>query len=94
MGIARKLDDVDRELALLAGQGKVVGFLANTENAQRINGLVEDIREVMMDYQVCASNILLFPYLINVLDLVATRYLRQELSPHRGFRFSPFVSVG
>ena len=75
MGIVRKLEDVDQELALLAGQGKVVEFLANTENAQRINGLVEDIREVMMDYQVCASNTLFFPYLINVLDLVATRYI-------------------
>jgi len=75
MGIARKLGDVDEELALLAGQGKVVGFLANTENAQRINNLVEDIREVMMDYQVCASNTLFFPYLMNAVDLVATRYL-------------------
>jgi len=75
VGIVRKLEDVDQELALLAGQGKVVEFLANTENAQRINGLVEDIREVMMDYQVCASNTLFFPYLINVLDLVATRYI-------------------
>ena len=56
MGIARKLEDVHQELALLAGQGKVVGFLVNTENAQRINDLVEDIRQVMMDYQVCASN--------------------------------------
>ena len=56
MGITRKLEYVDQELALLAGQGKAAEFLANTENAQRINGLVEDIREVMMDYQVCASN--------------------------------------
>ena len=69
------MEDVGQELALLAGQGKAAGFLANTENAQRINGLVEDIREVMMDYQVCASNALFFPYLINVLDLVATRYI-------------------
>ena len=69
------MEDVGQELALLAGQGKATGFLANTENAQRINGLVEDIREVMMDYQVCASNALFFPYLINVLDLVATRYI-------------------
>ena len=76
MGIARKLRDVDQELTLLAGQGKkAAGFLANTENAQRINGLVEDIREVMMDYQVCTSNTLFFPYLTNVLDLVATRYI-------------------
>ena len=70
------MEDVGQELALLAGQGKKAAvFLANTKNAQRINGLVEDIREVMMDYQVCASNALFFPYLINVLDLVATGYI-------------------
>ena len=75
MGIVRKLEEVDRELALLAGQGEVAGFSANTENAQRINDLVEDIREVMMDYQVRASNNPFLPHLMNVLDLTATRYL-------------------
>jgi hypothetical protein len=76
MGIARKLEEVHQELALLERQGKVVGFLANTENAQKINDLVEDIRQVMMDYQVCAPNVSFLPCLMNVLDLVATRYLR------------------
>ena len=75
MGIARKLEEVDRELALLAGQGKVVGFLANTETAQKINDLVEDIREVMMDYQVRPSSSPFLPSLMNVLDLTATRHL-------------------
>ena len=56
MGIARTLEDAHQELARLAEQGKVVGFLANTPNAQKINDLVEDIRQVMMDYQVCASS--------------------------------------
>ena len=56
MGIARKLEDVRRDLTSLAEQGKVAGFLANAENARRINGLVEDIRDAMMDYQVCESN--------------------------------------
>ena len=28
-------------------------FLNNPENAQRLNGLVEDIRYALMDYQVC-----------------------------------------
>ena len=56
MGIARGLKGVSRGLALLARQGNVTGFLANAENARRINDLVEDIRQVMMDYQVCASN--------------------------------------
>ena len=56
MGIARKLGDIHRDLTSLAEQGKVAGFLANTENARRINGLVEDIRDTMMDYQVSTSN--------------------------------------
>jgi len=33
--------------------GKVVKFLTNAENAQKINHLVEDVHEVLMDYQVC-----------------------------------------
>ena len=82
MGITRKLEDVHRDLTLLAGQGMAVGFLTNTENADRINGLVEDIREVMMDYQVRSSSYSFLPYLTFALDFIATRYLRQELSAH------------
>ena len=52
MGIDRKLEDVRRDLTLLAEQGRVTGFLTNAENARRINGLVEDIRDAMIDYQV------------------------------------------
>jgi len=55
------LDAVCQDLTLLAEQGGVVGFLANTENAQRIGGLVEDIHEVIMDYQVCVLNCLPLP---------------------------------
>jgi hypothetical protein len=58
MRIVRKLEDAHQGLTQLAGQGMAVGFLTNTENAQRINGLVEDIHEVMMDYQVCTLNCL------------------------------------
>ena len=54
MYVSRKLEEVHQELDLLAGQGKTAGFLANVESAQRINGLVEDIRQVVMDYQVRA----------------------------------------
>ena len=56
MGFGRKLEDVRRDLIPLAEQGNVTGFLTNAENARRINGLVEDIHDAMMDYQVCASN--------------------------------------
>ena len=75
MGITRKLEDIDQDLAQLAEQGKTVGFLANIENTQRINDLAEDIREVMLDYQVCMPNYLLLLCLMSVLDFVATGYL-------------------
>ena len=45
-----------RDLALLERQGAVEGFFNNTENAAQLGGLVEGIRDAMMDYQVCASN--------------------------------------
>ena len=76
MSVPRKLEEIHQELNLLAGQGKTAGFLANAESAQRINGLVEDIRQVMMDYQVRAlACSFLLSCLTNVLDFIATRYL-------------------
>ena len=76
MHVSRKLEEIHQELDLLAGQGKTAGFLANTENTQKINGLVEDIRQVIVDYQVgVMAHSLLLPYLTNTLDFTATRYL-------------------
>ena len=51
----RKLKDVGRELVPLEKQGKVEGFFNNAENAGKLNSLVEDIRDAMMEYQVHAS---------------------------------------
>ena len=56
MGIDRKLKEVLRDLAPLESQGRVEGFFNNTENAAQLGGLVEGIRDAMMDYQVHASN--------------------------------------
>ena len=56
MGFYRKLEDILWGLTLPAEQEKVAEFLANAENVQRINGLVEDIHESLMDYQVCILN--------------------------------------
>ena len=53
--VSRRLKDVHQGLTLPAGQEKIIEFLTNTKNVQRINGLVEDIHEVLMDYQVCMS---------------------------------------
>ena len=53
MEIARRLEDICLGLAQLMEGGEVVESLTNTENVQRINGLVEDIHEALMEYQVC-----------------------------------------
>ena len=55
-GIRRKLQDVLRDLAPLEKQGKIEGFVSNTENATQLGGLVESIRDSMMEYQVRPSN--------------------------------------
>ena len=60
MRVGRKLEDVHQELVLLGEQGKAKGFFTNVENAEKLGGLVEDVRDVLMDYQVCASNDLSF----------------------------------
>jgi hypothetical protein len=75
LGIIRKLEDIHQDLARLAGQGTTVRFLTNTENAQRVNGLVEDTREAIMDYQVCMPNDSFLPRLMSVLGFTAARYL-------------------
>jgi hypothetical protein len=36
----------------LAEQGKIEGFFNNIRNADKLGGLVEDIRDAAMDYQV------------------------------------------
>jgi predicted mannosyl-3-phosphoglycerate phosphatase (HAD superfamily) len=52
-GVVRKLEDVRRDLAPLEEQGKVEGFFNNVVNADKLSGLVEDVRDAMMEYQVC-----------------------------------------
>ena len=52
MGINRSMEDIRQGLARLEGQGKVEGFFNNVENADKLSGAVEDIRDAMMEYQV------------------------------------------
>ena len=54
MRIYRKLQDIHQDLAMLGSQGKTKGFFNNVENADKLSGLVEDVCDVIMDYQVCA----------------------------------------
>ena len=56
MRVDRKLEDIHQGLVTLGSQGKTKGFFNNVENADKLGSLVEDVRDVMMDYQVCASN--------------------------------------
>ena len=53
METARKLKDLDLALNSTTTRKDLPGFLNNPENAQKLNGLVEDIRYALMDYQVC-----------------------------------------
>ena len=53
MGIARKVGDIHRHLTPLSEQARVAGSLANTENWERIDDLIEGIREAIIEYQVC-----------------------------------------
>ena len=76
MRVTRKLEGIQRELMLLAKQGKVEGFFNNIKNADKLVSLVEDIRDAMMDYQVHMLYCPFIPCLIFVLDLIATRYLQ------------------
>ena len=63
--ICRKLESIHRDLALLGEQGKIGGFFNNVENTDKLSGLVEDVRDTVMDYQVRAPNNPLFRWLIS-----------------------------
>ena len=56
MGIVRGLEKIVQELEPLAEQGKVEGFFNNVKNADKLGGLVEDIRDAVMEYQVRNQN--------------------------------------
>ena len=56
MRVDRKLEDIHQDLVTLGSQGKTKGFFNNVENADKLGSLVEDVRDAMVDYQVCASD--------------------------------------
>ena len=78
MLVFRKLGHVLQGLKLLEEQGTVEGFFSNVENADKLAGLVEDVRDAVMDYQVCGQSNGHLPCLIPISDSVATRHLLQE----------------
>jgi hypothetical protein len=78
MGIARSLQNIRQGLVRLEGQGKAEGFFNNAENADKLNGAVEDIRDAMMEYQVCVHD----PSAISIPD-VRTRLRYSKTSTTR-----------
>ena len=56
MGIGSKLEDIHQDLTLLGEQGKAEGFFNNVQNADKLGSLIEDIRDAVMDYQVCITS--------------------------------------
>ena len=55
MSVTRKLEKVVQELIPLEKRGKVTRFLNSTRDVETLNGLVEDVHDAMMDYQVCSQ---------------------------------------
>ena len=53
MWVVRKFDNVLRVLVLLVERGKVMRLLNSTEDVDRLGNLAEDIRNAIIDYQVC-----------------------------------------
>ena len=49
---SRKLENILQDLIPLEKRGKVTRFVNSVQDADKLSGLVEDIRDAMMDYQV------------------------------------------
>ena len=83
MEIDRKLENIHQDLTRLGEQGKTKGFFNNVENADELGGLVEDVRDAVMNYQVCITSNICLPVLRFLVDIVATGHVQQKLPAHR-----------
>ena len=73
--ITRKLKEVNQALDSITTQNDLAQFLSNSKNAQELNGLVEDIHDAFIGYQVCAPKLLTCIPPNDAPDLTTTRYL-------------------
>lgn len=81
MEMARKPGIIHLELQLWAAQEEAEGFISNLGNADKLVGLWEDIREAILEYQVCMS--LGYPALQCLTfepDFITTKFLWQGSS--------------
>ena len=62
---SRKLKEIGQAMDSVTIQEDLTHFFNDPENAQRLNGLVEDIHYALMDYQVCTPKRLtpIIPYI-------------------------------
>ena len=56
MGFSRKLEEIGQAMDEMTSQKDLADFLKNPENAQKVNGLVEDVRDALVHYQVHTLN--------------------------------------
>jgi len=74
--IVRQLKEIGQAMGSITTRKDLVPFLKNPENAHKVNGLVEDIRYALIDYQVSSSKRpVLVPANVSS-DLIATRHLQ------------------
>jgi len=81
----------------MTARNDIIQFLNNTENAQKLNDLVDDIREAVMDYQVRASGGLTLNVSNIRTDFLTAGYLQQHPSVNRKPfipTICPFVVIG
>ena len=74
MGVSRELEEIGRAMNSMTTEDDLADFLNNPENAQRLNGLVEDVRYALMDYQVRIPKHSFLSRLTSASDFTATRY--------------------
>ena len=84
MATARKLKEVGQSLDSMTTREDFTHFLNDPGNVQTLNGLVEDIYYILMDYQVCSPQNLTFIFLMSTSDFNAAGYLHKELSADCG----------
>jgi len=76
MGIGRRLKEIGQDMDSIESQIDLGLFLKKPENAQKLNGLVQDIRYALMDYQVCSPRAPA-PDVTNICtDFATTRHLQ------------------
>jgi len=69
------MDDILRDLTPLEQRGRVTRFLNSVKDVDKLSGLVEDIRDATMDYQVRPRVSHSHLILTFVPDVLTTRYI-------------------